>query len=81
MKSVKREKQTLVVSKTYYDEYMCHNCQEKTKAIVLREQFVSDNCILMRIRCPKCEREDAPLVDRNHYKKHVIGGNYFKNTP
>jgi hypothetical protein len=70
------------ISKIYYDKFVCHNCQEETKATVLWESFVSDNCILMRVRCDKCSHERVPLVDRESYKKHVLGGNYFnKNTP
>jgi hypothetical protein len=81
MKPVRVKKQTPIISKTYYNEYVCQNCQEKTKATVLWEQFISDNCVLMRVRCPKCNYENAPLVDRKRYKEHISDGNCFKNTP
>jgi len=66
----------------FYKSYFCNDCQKTTeKAKILWEQFVSESCVIMRIECSKCSKQKAPLVYKDEYTTHIVGGKYFKNTP
>ncbi|TSC52414.1 MAG: hypothetical protein LiPW41_184 [Parcubacteria group bacterium LiPW_41] len=82
MKTAVKKRATSMTPEKYYKSYVCRECNKTNeKAPIEWEQFVNDNCVLMRIRCPKCGRHDAPLVYRDTYTTCIVGGQYFKNTP
>lgn len=70
--------------KKYYKLYMCGDCRRTTKkAKVLWEQYVSETCVFLKTECPRtnCRSTRTHLLHEKEYKKHIINGSYFKNTP
>ncbi len=82
MKTIVKRRRKPVISKKYYKSFFCKECKkDNKKAPIEWEQFVNDNCVLMRVKCPRCGRHEAPLVYKDTYTNNVVGGQYFKNTP
>lgn len=78
----RKNRKKVVTPHTYYRLFICGKCDKKTEnAPVIWEQYVSDNCVIMQINCPKCGRKEVPLINKEQYKKNIINGDYFKTTP
>ncbi|RJQ23306.1 hypothetical protein C4565_10695 [Candidatus Parcubacteria bacterium] len=81
MKNAGKQKKKVVAPHTYYRSFMCGTCKHiSKKANVLWEQFASENCILVRVECPKCGHQEVPFLDKKRYMENIINGEYFKNT-
>ncbi len=82
MKTRRGKKQIVMSPSLFYRSYICRSCRKNSKnALVLWEQYVNDNCVLIKIECPKCGEKEAPLIYKDEYTNNIVGGKYFKNTP
>lgn len=58
----------------YWKKHLCFKCRQIVKALVVLDEYVSDNSRLLRLECPACHFTEAKLADKQTYNQEVCDG-------